>query len=135
MSNIIKRNANTITATTYLPMGAYKALVQLARDHEGEIDKTAKGMLRVTFDEVQTAKNVANRFSRDYKKAHEAYVPKPAAKRVRQAKGKAFDFTKIKGNTTKEKNKALHATLVGMGITNSKSDEYMSVWNARPWAN
>ncbi len=49
-------------------------------------------------------------------------------------KKNAFDFGKIKGKTDSDKNKALHKTLVGMGITNSKSDEYQAVWSIRPWA-
>lgn len=51
----------------------------------------------------------------------------------RKTKGEAFDFTKFKG-TKSEKNRALHATLVGMGIGDSRTKEYLAVWNARPWA-
>ena len=55
-------------------------------------------------------------------------------KAPRKTKGEAFDFNAIKGKTNTDKNKALHATLVGMGIKDSRTPEYMSIWNARPWA-
>ena len=55
-------------------------------------------------------------------------------KAPRKTKGEAFDFGKIKGKTNTDKNKALHATLVGMGLKDSRTPEYMSIWNARPWA-
>lgn len=54
-------------------------------------------------------------------------------KAPRKAKGEAFDFSKFKG-TKSEKNRELHATLVGMGIGDSRTKEYLAVWNARPWA-
>lgn len=52
----------------------------------------------------------------------------------RKAKGEAFDFSKIKGKTASEKNRALHKELVKMGLKDSRTPEYMSVWIARPWA-
>lgn len=52
----------------------------------------------------------------------------------RKTKGNAFDYSVIKGKTNTDKNKALHATLVGMGMKDSRSAEYQAVWNARPWA-
>ena len=52
----------------------------------------------------------------------------------RKAKGEAFNFKAIKGNTNADKNKALHATLVSMGMKDSRSADYMAIWNARPWA-
>lgn len=52
----------------------------------------------------------------------------------RKTKGEAFNFKAIKGNTNADKNRALHATLVGMGLKDSRTPEYMSIWNARPWA-
>lgn len=51
-----------------------------------------------------------------------------------KAKGEAFNFGKIKGKTNADKNKALHKELVKMGLKDSRTHEYMSVWNARPWA-
>ena len=56
---------------------------------------------------------------------------KPTA--PRKSKGEAFDFAQFKG-TKSEKNRALHAMLVSMGMKDSRTPEYMSVWNARPWA-
>ena len=61
------------------------------------------------------------------KKADKPNAPK-------RTKGSAFDFGSIKGKTNTDKNKALHATLVGMGLKDSRTPEYMSIWNARPWA-
>lgn len=98
--NLIKRTQNTLTATAYLPYGAYKALVQLAQDHNAEIGKTSQGFLTVTFDSVETADNVAKKFRADYAEAHAVYVsahasepaptPKQEAKPQKpQGKGKA----------------------------------------------
>lgn len=53
---------------------------------------------------------------------------------TRKAKGNGFDFTTIKGADNKAKNKALHQALVKMGLKDSRTPEYMAVWNARPWA-
>lgn len=64
---------------------------------------------------------------------------KPTAKKAdkttapKRAKG-GFDFNAIKGKTNADKNKALHATLVGMGMKDSRTAEYQAIWNARPWA-
>lgn len=52
----------------------------------------------------------------------------------RKSKGSAFDFGKIKGKTNSEKNRALHKELVKMGLPDSTSPKYKSIWNARPWA-
>ena len=59
---------------------------------------------------------------------------KSTPKRTRNAKGNGFDFSAIKGADNKAKNKALHATLVSMGMADSRTPEYQAVWNARPWA-
>ena len=143
---MLKTNKNTVCATTYLPYGAYKALTTLAKDHNGEIGKTPKGFFTAKFADPETAKAVKTRFEADYAKAHEAYVPKSkptketkskptsSKKKSISTKGNGFDFSKVKGETKKEKNKALHAMLVSMGVKDSRTDEYMSVWNARPWA-
>ena len=55
-------------------------------------------------------------------------------KAPRKTKGNAFDYSVIKGKTNADKNKALHKELVKMGLKDSRTPEYMSVWNARPWA-
>lgn len=183
----ITRKANTLYAP-YLPYAAYKALVQLAKDHDGEIVVNADHTIRIDFNEVETAKNVAKKFQAEYnanRKAEPTTAPKrtPAptkgkanlvtvtvdgvkytvdkanlvptapAKKTTPAKGSkkpttkkadkttapkrakgGFDFGSIKGNTNADKNKALHATLVSMGLKDSRTPEYMSIWNARPWA-
>jgi hypothetical protein len=199
----ITRKANTLYAP-YLPHAAYKALVQLAKDHDGEIVVNADHTIRIDFNEVGTAKNVVEKFRADYKAnkkptscvwddPEQAYyesvmdampakkptsakgkkadfvtvtvngvkytvdkanlVPTAPAKKTTPAKGSkkptakkadkttapkrakgGFDFGSIKGKTNTDKNKALHAVLVGMGMKDSRAKEYQAVWNARPWA-
>lgn len=51
-----------------------------------------------------------------------------------KSKGKTFDYSVIKGKDNQAKNKALHKELVKMGHKDSRTPEYMSIWNARPWA-
>lgn len=55
-------------------------------------------------------------------------------KKPKASKGNAFDYSVIKGETKKDKNRALHAQLVSMGIADSRTPEYQAVWSARPWA-
>ena len=157
MKNTLKRTKNTVSAT-YLPYAAYKSALALATAHKGEIGKTDKGNFKATFNSVETAKKFVNEWTADYeanRKVEVAPTPKstPAKKSTtskptatkgkttsstkktpRKAKGNAFDYSVIKGDTNKDKNKALHKVLVEMGITDSRTPEYMSVWNARPWA-
>lgn len=189
MANIkLTRKANTVKAP-YLPYPAYKALVQLATDHNAEIGVNADRTLHLTFDEVETAKNVVAKWTADYEANRkveattdtkkptaskgktvtvsidgveytvpaDALVPTKAPKASstkkttaktsapkksttsskkapRKTKGNAFDYSVIKGKTNSDKNKALHKELVKMGLKDSRTPEYMSVWNARPWA-
>ena len=58
-------------------------------------------------------------------KATTSSTKKPTA--PRKAKGNAFDYSVIKGETKKDKNKTLHAMLVGMGIGDSRTPEYQAV--------
>lgn len=144
MKNItLTRTKNTVTAP-YLPYSAYKNALALATTHKGEIGSTAEGNFKATFKSVETAKKFVTEWTADYN-AHKS-VPTPTPKSTpakkstatkgkspRKSKGNAIDFTQFQG-TKSEKNRALHAMLVSKGITNSKAEEYMSVWNARPWA-
>ena len=233
MKNTLTRKGKTVYAP-YLPYAAYKALVQLAKDHNAEIGENADHTLRLKFDEVETAKNVVAKWTADYnanRKVEVAPAPKSAptqkpkaskvwdakyfvelavangdtyedaiaeacritaelrnaqktpsskptaakgttsstkknadtrsaedfvadlvksdkklaqmahidaddkARKPRNAKGVTFDFGKIKGKTNSDKNRALHAQLVSMGMKDSRTHEYQAVWNARPWAN
>jgi hypothetical protein len=138
MAKIITRTKNKIKANCYLPGKARDAFNRLVYDHDGKIDiiETPFGDRYVaTLDEVETATCIANKLNELY--ASIDWTPvldcernaKPAP-----AKGSTFDFSKIKGKTNSEKNKALHAMLVSKGIKDSRTPEYMSVWNARPWA-
>lgn len=81
---------------------------------------------------------------RDAKKAKPSKKPttsstkkstkKTAPKKPTASKGNAFDYSVIKGKTKSDKNRALHAMLVSMGIADSRTPEYQAVWTARPWA-
>lgn len=60
----------------------------------------------------------------------DAPAPAPAPKKPRSTKkgnGKAVDFSKIKGTSKSDRNKAAHAYIVGMGIA-SGSEEYNALW-------
>ena len=144
MKNIeITRTKKTATAT-YLPYQAYKSALALADMLDGKIGTTAEGFFKADFPTVTKAKAFVEAWTNAYESAHnERNAQKPKAskptatkgkKAPRKAKGEAFDFSKIKGDTKKDKNRALHAMLVGMGITDSRTPEYQAVWNARPWA-
>lgn len=78
------------------------------------------------------AKKTASAPAKSGKKATTKKADKPNA--PKRTKGKGFDFGSIKGKTNADKNKALHATLVSMGMKDSRSADYMAIWNARPWA-
>lgn len=158
MTNIaITRTKNTANAT-FLPYAAYCKAVELATELKGEIGKTDKGFFKATFANAKIAEKFVATWTAEYeanRKPVSAPTPKPAQKpsaskgkaeakatpsstkktTPRKAKGNAFDYSVIKGETKKDKNKALHAMLVSMGIKDSRTPEYMSVWNARPWAN
>ena len=112
--------------------------------------KTAKGkadLVTVTVDGVEytvpasalvPTKPTATKgktASSTKKTTAKATAPKKTKSSPKTAKGKAFDYSVIKGKTTQAKNKALHKELVKMGLKDSRTPEYMSIWNARPWAN
>ena len=127
--NFIKRSKNTITQCVRMPYGAYSALRTLAKDHNAEIVEAENGFLTLTFDEVKTAENVANRFRADYAEAHAAYTPKekPTKKTTKPSstkKGKG-DIKVSKAvkealapyaGKGKSENKAVAEVLRGMGI-------------------
>lgn len=157
-NNTITRTKNTVSAT-YLPYAAYKSAITLATAHKGEIGKTDKGNFKATFKTAKIAEQFVNEWTAEYeanRKVEVAPAPKhtptkksstskPTATKgktasstkktaPRKAKANSVDFGKIKGKTKSDKNRALHAMLVGMGMGDSRTPEYMSVWNARPWA-
>lgn len=133
MSEIkMNRTKNTVKASAHLPGGAYKCALALVSAYDGEIVKSADNLFRAKFTDTETAEKFKNEWTASYAAAHAAYVPK-SKRTPKKSKSKPFNFSQIKGNTTKEKNKALHATLVGMGITDSRTPEYQAVWSARPW--
>ena len=141
--SIIKITANKRTASaTFLPYKAYKSAHELALKYEGTIGKTEEGFFKAEFKSAKTAKQFVADWEAAYtanrKVEAEAPKDKPSKKATTKGKGKGkgngFDFDSVKGKTKSEKNKALHAMLVGMGIADSRKPEYMNVWNARPWA-
>lgn len=159
MKNTLTRNKNTVSAT-YLPYAAYKSAIALATAHKGEIGKTAEGNFKATFANAKIAEKFVKAWTAEYeanRKVEVAPAPKsvpakktPSSKPTaskgktasstkktapRKAKGEAFDFSAIKGKTKSDKNRALHAMLVSMGMKDSRTAEYQAVWNARPWAN
>ena len=162
MKNTITRTKNTVSAT-YLPYAAYKSAIALATAHKGEIGKTDKGNFKATFSSAKVAEKFVAEWTAEYeanRKVEVAPTPKstpakktPSSKPTaskgktkattsstkkttapRKAKGEAFDFSAIKGETKKDKNRALHAMLVSKGIGDSRTPEYQAVWSARPWA-
>lgn len=156
MSKITITRTNKSVSATYLPYAAYKSAIALATAHKGEIGKTAEGNFKATFNSVKTAQKFVNEWTAEYeanRKVEVVPAPKstpkstPAKKSTtskptatkgktapRKAKGNSVDFGKIKGKTKSDKNRALHAMLVGMGMGDSRAKEYQAIWNARPWA-
>lgn len=133
-----------VTANNFVVGAGYKRMLVLAEAHGGIVDTDKKSKFaRITFSDKSKAEQFVKEFTSEYAKAHKAYMkgkgktkktPSSSKKTPKKAKGKGFDFDSVKGKTESEKNKALHAMLVGMGHTDSRSDAYQGVWNARPWA-
>ena len=84
--------------------------------------KASKGKAKATASSTKKSDPTTKKSTTSSKKA------------PRKSKGNAFDYSVIKGKTNTDKNKALHAVLVGMGMKDSRAKEYQAVWNARPWA-
>lgn len=156
MANTFTIKGKKATQGVYLAHAAYENAKALVTAHNGKIASNDGKMLEVNFKSNAEAKAFAEAFDLAYAEAHKAYdaqkakPSKPTAtkgkttapkktsssskKAPKKSKGNAFDYSVIKGNSKSEKNKALHAMLVSMGIKDSRTPEYMSVWNARPWA-
>lgn len=135
------------TQSAYMAHAAYESAKALATAHNGKIGSADGKMLEATFKSNADAKAFADAFESAYAKAHKAYAKAkgksdkansktakvaPASKPAR-AKGNSVDFAKFNG-TKSEKNRALHAHLVSMGMKDSRTAEYQAIWNARPWA-
>ena len=159
MAKMFKITGKKATQGAYMAYAAYESAKALVSVHNGKIDSKDGEMLKATFKSKDNAQAFADAFESAYAEAHKAYAKahtqksstsKPTAtkgkatapkktsssskKAPKKAKGNAFDYSVIKGKTTSDKNKALHKVLVEMGIKDSRTPEYMSVWNARPWA-
>ena len=158
MSKInLVRDGRTVVAP-YLPYAAYQSAHALALAYEGAIGKTAEGTFKAVFKTAQTAKQFvvdwttaynANRkvsteteteapkkptASKGKGKKADTKKSKPSSTKKGKGKGKAFDFNAVEGKTKSERNKYLHSMLVSMGHTDSRSEAYQAIWQARPWA-
>ena len=158
MKNITITRTKNIANATYLPYAAYKRALALATELKGEIGKTAEGNFKATFSSAKVAEKFVATWTAEYeanRKVDLAPAPKstptqkPKAskgktddkstasatkkttKKPKASKGNSIDFNAFKG-TKSEKNRALHAMLVGMGIGDSRTPEYQAVWSARP---
>jgi hypothetical protein len=154
MANLTIRT-NKATATTFFAGKMRASAIALCAKYDGtaEIVDTKDGKrYRFAFKDNTCARKFAADFEKAYTEATASkpaptHTPAPAPKKPskkaapsptekkspKKGKGKAVDFSKFTG-TKSEKNKALHKYLVGMGIADSRTPEYTSVWNARPWA-
>ena len=146
------KKSTIVIANNFVVGAGYKRMLELAEAYKGKVDTDTKTKLaKITFGDTSKAKTFVTEFTSEYTKAHKAYTKqtksaqgkgkatKPTSsskKTTKKGKGdnKGFDFNSVKGKTKAEKNKSLHAILVGMGHADSRTPEYMSVWNARPWA-
>jgi hypothetical protein len=146
MAKMFEIKGKTAIQNAFLAFAAYNRAKALVDEHNGKIDFVDGKNIKATFKSNKVATDFVTAFESEYEKAHKAYTKakgktetkttsarKPKADAPKKAKGNGIDFKAFKG-TNSEKNKALHAMLVSKGITNSKTEEYMSVWNARPWA-
>lgn len=160
MAKMFEIKGKTATQNAFFAFAAYNRAITLADEHKVKIDFFDGKKIKATAKSNKAIVAYVDAFESEYEKAHKAYTKakgksetesydsardyedlmdgydraKATPRKARKAKGNGIDFGKIKGETNKDKNKALHAMLVSKGITNSKSEEYMSVWNARPWA-
>lgn len=133
MAKMFEIKGKTATQNAFLAFAAYNRAKALVDEHNGKIDFVDGKNIKATFKSNKIATDFVTAFESEYTKAHKAYA-KAKGKAPKKSKGNSVDFSKIKGETNKDKNKALHAQLVSMGIKDSRTPEYMSVWNARPWA-
>lgn len=151
MAKMFTIKGKKATQGVYLAHAAYENAKALVTAHNGAIGSADGKMLEATFKSNAEAKAFADAFENAYAKAHKAYakakgktakaqpeakvapVRKAEPRKPARAKGNSVDFAKFQG-TKSEKNKALHAHLVSMGMKDSRTAEYLAIWNARPWA-
>jgi hypothetical protein len=134
MAKMFEIKGKTATQNAFLAFAAYNRAKALVDEHNGKIDFVDGKNIKATFKSNKVATDFVTAFEGEYEKAHKAYTKAKGKTEPRKAKGNSVDFSKIKGKTNSDKNKALHAMLVSKGIKDSRTPEYMSVWNARPWA-
>lgn len=140
----IKREGK-IVSSEWLTPAAYKRAVQLTYAHNGDIFcNPHPRQFQAKFLSIKDAKAMVEEWQADYERAHAAYVArqeaeraetlrklgeaeKPKTKTPKTSKKSGIDFSKVKGATKSERNKAAHALIVGMGIK-SGSEEYATLW-------
>lgn len=132
----LNRERATLTANKRLPYPAYVSARDIALAHEGTIGETADGLFTATFSKVANAKACQKAWTDAYEQARSERAqatepaPAPAPKKPRSTKkgnGKAVDFSKVKGATKSDRNKAAHALIMSMGVE-SGSKEYNALW-------
>lgn len=144
MAKMFTIQGKTATQNAHMAYTAYNRAQAMATEQNGKIDFVEGKKIKATFTSNAKAKSFVTAFESEYAEASKAYqatktetkttsTRKPKAHTPKKAKGNGIDFKAFKG-TNSDKNKALHAKLVSMGIKDSRTPEYMSVWNARPWA-
>jgi hypothetical protein len=155
MAKMFEIKGKTATQNAHMAYTAYNRAQAMATECNGIIDFVEGKKIKATFTSNAKAKSFVTAFESEYAEASKAYqatktnskptaskgktetkttsTRKPKAHAPKKSKGNSVDFSKFQG-TKSEKNRALHATLVGMGIGDSRTKEYQAVWNARPWA-
>lgn len=129
---VMNRTKTTVTANKWLVGTAYATATTLATAHQGTIGKTAENRFTAEFPTAKSAQAFVTEWEKGYQantKTAEPPKPATAGKGARKGKGngKAVDFSKVKGTTKSDRNKAAHALIVGMGIE-SGSAEYNALW-------
>ena len=133
MAKFFEINGKQAVQNAFLAFAAYNRAKALADEHKVKIDFVDGKKIKATAKSNKAIVAYVDAFESEYTKAHKAYAKAKGKTEPRKAKGNGIDFKAFKG-TNSEKNKALHAMLVSKGIKDSRTPEYMSVWNARPWA-
>ena len=128
---VMNRSKSTVTANKWLVGTAYATAVALTTAHQGTIGKTAENRFTAEFPTAKDAQAFVTAWEKGYQantKTAEPSKPATAGKGARsKGNAKTVDFTKVKGNTKSDRNKAAHALIVGMGIE-SGSAEYNAMW-------
>jgi hypothetical protein len=127
-------NADYIKATSSAPVTAPAKKPSASKGKTAPTEELTTVLNGVKYKLVPMTEDKPSSTKKTTKKATTKKSSTSSKTAPRKSKGSAFDFGKIKGKTNSEKNRALHKFLVKMGLDDSRTPEYMSIWNARPWA-